>query len=299
MTATPVLNATQERKRMPPWLRREIGPVGKKTIVENKLEAYNLHTVCTEARCPNKMECFSHGTATLLILGKTCTRACAFCGVTKGNVAEIDQDEPQRVAAAVKALGLHYVVITSVTRDDLPDGGAGIFAKTVGHIRAVSPECGVEVLVPDFKGDPGAIRMVCESRPAVFAHNLETVARLYPVIRPQADFLRSLSVLKQAAELVPEVKAGLMVGLGEQPEEIIAAMRAVIKTGCARLTIGQYLQPSARQVGVSRFCTPQEFEEYKTTGISMGFKSVVSGAFVRSSYHAQEAFTCSQLHQGG
>jgi lipoyl synthase len=287
---------------MPTWLRREIGPVGKKTIVEKKLETYNLHTVCTEALCPNKMECFSHGTATLLILGNTCTRACAFCGVTQGHVTEIDQDEPDRVAAAVKALGLRYVVITSVTRDDLPDGGATFFARTVKCIKTVSPECGIEVLVPDFKGDAVAIRTVCTSRPAVFAHNMETVARLYPVIRPQADYSRSLTVLKQAALLVPEVKTGLMVGLGEQPEEIIAAMRDIIKTGCTRLTIGQYLQPSMRQVGVSRFFRPQEFNDFKTIGESLGFKSVVSGAFVRSSYHAQEAFTtnnCFFSHQGG
>ncbi|MDD5674908.1 MAG: lipoyl synthase [Chitinivibrionales bacterium] len=285
----------QERKRMPLWLRRPIGTAGNKNSVENTVKEYGLHTVCTEARCPNKGECFGRGRATLLILGERCSRACAFCAVGHGPSGAPDPDEPARVAASVKQLGLAYVVITSVTRDDVPDGGAELFAETVRRIKRAAPACGVEVLVPDFKGDDAAIRAICKSAPAVLAHNMETVPRLYPAIRPQADYFRSLELLRRAVQYnkqtLTKVKTGLMVGLGESTDDVLDVMRDISQTGCRMLTLGQYLQPSARQVPVARFVRPEEFEHYKNCGLKMGFLSVQAGPFVRSSYHAEESLS--------
>ncbi len=248
-----------------------------------------LHTVCEEAACPNLGECWGQGTATFLILGSRCTRNCAFCNIPAGAPQPVDQEEPVRVAEAVAAMGLGHAVITSVTRDDLPDGGAEFFAATIQNIRLRAPGCTVEVLIPDFQGSREALTVVMEARPEVLNHNLETVPRLYPRIRPQAVYGRSLSLLKAAKGMHPGglTKSGLMVGLGESREEVLAVMRDLRAAGCDLLTIGQYLSPSASHAPVERYWEPGEFESLREEGEALGFNSVQSGPLVRSSYHAQ------------
>jgi lipoic acid synthetase len=250
-----------------------------------------LHTVCEEALCPNQGECFSRGTATFLILGDRCTRNCRFCSVAHGPSGPPDPEEPVRVAEAVQEMGLRYVVITSVTRDDLGDGGAGLFAQTIEEIRRRAPGTLVELLIPDFLGDADALHTVLEAHPDVLNHNLETVPRLYPSVRPGAVYRRSQELLERAKRFEPTIptKSGLMLGLGESPEEIDQTLRDLRRMGCDILTLGQYLQPSGKHLPVHRFVHPGEFEEWRKIGLELGFAEVASGPLVRSSYRA-EAF---------
>jgi lipoic acid synthetase len=278
--------------KKPPWLKKRIPPLQNLQKVKSILDETGLHTVCEEARCPNLGECFAHGTATFLILGNICTRNCGFCAVDHGLPVLSDETEPQRVAKAVEMMGLQYVVITSVTRDDLPDGGASHFAKTIQAIRSMGQSIKIEVLIPDFKGDPSSLKMVLEKAPDVLNHNIETVSRLYPAVRPQADYERSIELLKRAKTIAPDIltKSGFMLGLGERREEILELLQDLRNAKCDFLTIGQYLQPRQDRLPVVRFIPPEEFEEYRTIGEEMGFKAVASGPFVRSSYHAFEMF---------
>lgn len=276
----------------PPWLKRRLpsGPVYEQ--VRSLLKKGHLHTVCQEARCPNVWECFSQKTATFLILGDKCTRNCGFCAVAHGPAGPPDTEEPSRVAEAVEQMGLQYVVITSVTRDDLSDGGAGVFADTIKSIRDRMPETFIEVLTPDFMGDISAIEKVILARPDVFNHNIETVPRLYCVVRPQADYRRSLKVLEFAKKIDPDMitKSGIMLGLGEKEKEVLETFEDLLNVGCNILTIGQYLQPTKQHLPVKRFVPPEEFQKLRDEAIRMGFDEVASGPFVRSSYHAKDLF---------
>ena len=254
------------------------------------MRGLNLHTVCEEARCPNIGECWNNRTATFMILGNVCTRSCGFCAVLTGKPTELDLDEPRRVADAAGQMGLKHAVITSVNRDELADGGAAVFAATIREIRTHVPGCAVEVLTPDFKGDRDAIKTVIDARPDTFNHNIETVPRLYPAVRPQAKYRRSLEVLRYAKELNPEglTKSGFMVGLGEVEEEIQRTMLDLREHDVDILTIGQYLRPSENHLPMSRYYAPKEFAAFRKLGFEMGFKHVESGPLVRSSYHAHE-----------
>jgi lipoyl synthase len=276
----------------PAWLKRRLpsGPVYEQ--VRALLKKGHLHTVCQEARCPNVWECFSQNTATFLILGDRCTRNCGFCAVAHGTAGPPDMEEPSRIAEAVQQMALQYVVVTSVTRDDLSDGGAGIFADTIKSIRQRMPGTCIEVLTPDFKGDISAIEKVIFARPDVFNHNIETVPRLYPVVRPQADYQRSLKVLEMAKKIDPDMitKSGIMVGLGETEKEVLDTFQDLLNVGCNILTIGQYLQPTKQHLPVKRFVPPEEFQKLRDEAIRMGFDEVASGPFVRSSYRAKDLF---------
>jgi lipoic acid synthetase len=271
--------------RFPPWLRRRVPAPSRTARVRDALGRHGLHTVCREARCPNVGECFAEGTATFMILGSTCTRDCRFCAVAHGDPLPPDPGEALRVAEAARELGLRHVVVTSVTRDDLPDGGSGHFAATV---RAVHQTAGatVEVLTPDFDGAPAA--RVLDAGPEVFNHNVETVPRLYPTVRPAAAYERSLQVLCQAARSgrSPIVKSGLMLGLGESEDEVLAVMADVREVGCRVVTLGQYLAPSKEHCPVVEFVPPERFEQLRCAALEMGFDAALSGPFVRSSYRA-------------
>lgn len=276
----------------PSWLKKRIPPYQDLLKVKNLLDRGGLHTVCEEARCPNLGECFSQGTATFLILGDVCTRNCGFCAVQHGVPLPIEKDEPERVARAVQEVGIRYAVITSVTRDDLPDGGASFFAKTIEAIRAKDQTIKVEVLIPDFRGDLSSLEIVLEASPDVLNHNIETVQRLYSEVRPQADYRKSLDLLKQSKTLYPHIqtKSGFMLGLGEEDREVIELMEDLRKAECDFLTIGQYLQPRSDRLPVKRYIPPEEFEGYQKIGMKMGFKAVASGPFVRSSFQASQLF---------
>ncbi len=280
------------RTGKPPWLRRRLPSGPDYEAVRALIRNGRLHTVCQEAKCPNQFECFSNRTATFLILGSRCTRDCRFCSVQSGPEGPPDLGEPQRVAQAARQLDLRYVVVTSVTRDDLEDGGAGIFADTIREIRRAIPQARVEVLIPDFQGDPAALETVLQAAPDVLNHNIETVPRLYPTVRPQARYDRSLALIRRVAAWEPVVpaKSGLMLGLGETDEEIRRTLADLLEAGCRLLTLGQYLQPSRRHLPVDRFVTPDEFKRWHRTARQMGFSQVASGPFVRSSYHARELF---------
>lgn len=255
------------------------------------LKSMGLNTVCQSASCPNIGECFSRGTATFMILGDVCTRNCGFCGVKHGLPTVVDPDEPARVAEAVSAMDLTYVVVTSVTRDDLPDGGADHFAQTIRAINHTVPSAKVEVLIPDFLGDRAALKTVLDARPYVLNHNVETISRLYSEVRPDANYSRSLELLETAKEIEPSIytKSGFMVGLGETAEEVSALLADLHAVGCGFVTIGQYLRPSKSNLPVVEYIPPPVFDEYRGIGEEMGFLHVASGPFVRSSYHAEEA----------
>jgi lipoic acid synthetase len=285
----------------PPWIRVKIGQNDTFQATKARLRAHGLHTVCEEALCPNLGHCWSRGRATLLILGDRCTRGCQFCNVDKRPVLPPDPDEPQRAAAAVCDAGLTEVVLTSVTRDDLPDGGAAHWARTVDAIRAAVPGILIEVLVPDFGGDAAALDTVLRTRPDVFGHNLETVPRLYPQARPQADYARSLAVLRRAADAGLIAKTSLMLGLGETLGEIEQTLRDARAAGCRIFYAGQYLQPSARHLPVSRYVEPAEFDRVRDLAYSLGFAFVASAPLVRSSYHeeGQRAFVRMTLSKQG
>lgn len=277
----------------PTWLRRKLPDPKTLQNMRDLLARYQLNTVCQGALCPNQGECFAQGTATFLILGRTCTRDCTFCAIpATPRPPAPDPVEPIRLAAAVQELGLKYVVITSVTRDDLADGGAAHFAQSVEILRKRIPEIKVEVLIPDFQGSITSLQMVLDSGPDIINHNLETVPRLYSEVRPQADYERSLNLLRTVKEIDPSkiTKSGMMLGLGERREEILEVMKDLGKVSCDLLTLGQYLQPSGKHHPVVRYVPPEEFSAYKKIGEEMGFKAVFSGPFVRSSFHAQEFF---------
>jgi len=278
-------------KRKPEWLRISRGNYTNINIVEDILKNLNLNTVCSEALCPNYTECFSRKTATFMILGTNCTRNCSFCNVRHDLPQSVNQDEPGNIARAVKELELRYVVITSVTRDDLPDGGADHFANVIRAIRKNSPGTAVEVLIPDFKGDFDSLKTVVDAMPDVISHNMETVARLYNDVRPQAEYRRSLELIKNIKLLNINIhsKSGIMVGLGETIEEVHQLLDDLRKAGCEFLTIGQYLAPSLEHFPVSEYITPQQFDEYGATAKEKGFTFVASAPLVRSSYHAGEA----------
>ena len=280
--------ASARKHRLPPWLKVRF-PAGERYgQIKGLLRQHELHTVCEEAHCPNIGECFNNGTATFIILGDICTRACGFCAVTSGRPTGLDPLEPYRLAQTVSLLGLDYAVITSVNRDDLPDGGAGIFAACIRSIRQRRPDCKVEVLIPDFMGSWDALATVVEARPTVLNHNIETVPRLYRRVRPKARYERSLALLAKAKELDPSMltKSGMMVGLGETYEEILRVMADLHAAGCDILTIGQYLRPSQKHLPVERFYPPEEFRALAHEGRRIGFRHVEAGPLVRSSYHA-------------
>jgi len=278
--------------RKPPWLKRRLpsGPVYGNIC--QSLGDHRLHTVCQEAKCPNQWECFSSKTATFLILGAHCTRNCGFCAVAHGPEGPPDPDEPQRVARMACEMGLAYVVVTSVTRDDLPDGGAAIFAATIQALRDEIPGVRVEVLIPDMQGSQDAIRTVVEAGPDVLNHNLETIPALYAKVRPEADYRRSLGLLQRVRDLAPDMptKSGLMLGLGETPEAVRQTLADLRSVDCRMLTLGQYLQPSPRHLPVHRYVPPEEFDQWREEALQMGFAQVASGPLVRSSYHARELF---------
>jgi len=280
------------RSLKPEWLKKRISAVQDCTKVSSLLKDCQLHTVCQEAHCPNLGECFSRGTATFMILGDKCTRSCSFCAVRHDISLPLDEREPEGVAIAVEELGLRYVVITSVTRDDIPDGGASHFAETIRSIRARMPNTQAEVLVPDFQGSEWALKIVIEAKPDVINHNVETVPKLYPEVRPQADYKRSLQLLKRTKEIDHKIltKSGLMLGLGENPEEVLNVLENLLESGCQLLTIGQYLRPSSRHHQVIRFVPPEEFTQWGELASRMGFLAVASGPFVRSSFKAAEMF---------
>ena len=288
-----VLN-TKPRQPKPDWLRIRIGDPTNQNHLLKLIQGLNLHTVCQEARCPNIFECWSDRTATFMLGGDICTRHCGFCAVGKGAPDALDSAEPLHVAEAVKHLNLAHTVITSVNRDDLPDGGAAHWAATIREVRVMNPECKIEVLIPDFNGDEDALNTVLDAGPDVLNHNTETIARLYRRVRPDADYQQSLTLLKRAAErrdrAQPNMltKSGIMVGLGEEFDEVVELMKDLRSVSCDIMTIGQYLQPHARRLPVERYVTPAEFDRWRDIGMSMGFKHVQSSPLTRSSYHARE-----------
>ena len=280
------------KERLPPWFKKRLPEAGSLSEMENLLGGLSLHTICESALCPNQGDCFAQKTATFLILGDICTRDCTFCAVRKGIPLTVDEEEPQHLAEAVAALGLRYVVITSVTRDDLPDGGANHFLNTVTQMKKRDSGLKVEVLIPDFGGNVDSLTAVVDAHPDVVNHNLETVPRLYPEVRPKADFQRSLRLLQMVKEMDTDIvtKCGIMVGLGETREELLETMEQLRQADCDLLTIGQYLQPSAYHHPVIRYVPPEEFLEYKNTGREMGFYDVAAAPLVRSSFKAAQLY---------
>lgn len=281
----------------PSWLRVKFFGGENYQDLKRIMRTLDLHTVCESARCPNMGECWNHRTATFMILGNICTRACGFCAVPSGKpIGPPEEDEPQRVAEAAQKMGLRYAVVTSVNRDDQSDGGAGIFARTIAEIREHVPGCKVEVLIPDFRGNWKALETVVGARPEVLNHNMETVPRLYRQVRKGAVYERSLELLRRAKQMAPQMptKTGMMLGLGEGRDEVLSAMRDIVQQEVDILTLGQYLQPTREHLPVARFVHPDEFAEYKRLGEELGFKHVESGPLVRSSYHAfeQEEAAC-------
>jgi lipoyl synthase len=287
--ASPISQDNGRRQRLPSWLKRPLPAGNENFFTHNLLRELNLETVCENARCPNRPECYARRTATFMILGNICTRPCGFCSVPRGNPLDVEADEPERVAEAAFRLGLKHVVITSVTRDDLPDGGAEHFYRCVMAVR-LRTQAAVEVLTPDFLGDTCAIDRVLHARPDVYNHNMETVPRFYRKVRGRAEYQRSLDLLahvkKKAADIV--TKSGLMLGLGETADELLATLGDLRGVGCDMLTLGQYLTPTLKHIPVARYLAPEEFDTLKRLALSLGFKHVASGPFVRSSYHADE-----------
>ena len=285
------------RDRLPAWFKKKAGDPKVLAEMRSLFDELSLHTICENALCPNLGDCFSQRTATFLILGNICTRNCTFCAVKKGVPSPVDEEEPQHLAEAAGKLGLRYVVITSVTRDDLPDGGASHFAKTIARLREKDKGITVEVLIPDFGGSPHSLKMVVDAHPDVINHNLETVPRLYPEVRPKADFQRSLMLLEQVKRFDSHIvtKSGLMVGLGETEEELVQVMEELRRVNCDLMTIGQYLQPSAHHHPVVRYVPPEEFLEYEAIGKEMGFSDVASAPLVRSSFNAAQLYAKTKM----
>lgn len=285
---------------MPSWMRRPVATPGRAGEVAEILDSLHLNTVCRSAKCPNRGECYASGTATFLIMGAYCTRGCRFCAVEDASPLPLDADEPRRVAEAAARMGLRHVVVTTVTRDDLPDGGAAHFVEVIERLRAAMPSARVEVLTSDFAGNLAAIDAVASAHPDVFNHNVETVPRLYPEVRPAADYARSLALLTRVRETVADMptKSGLMVGLGESFDEVVAVLHDLRRTGVGIVTIGQYLRPSAAHLPVTRFVEPGEFDRYAEVASALGFAGVASAPFVRSSYHAAEVADAARGPEG-
>ena len=284
----------------PDWLKVRAPGSPNYTRLKGLMRELKLHTVCEEAQCPNIGECWNHGTATFMILGEVCTRACAYCAISHGRPAPADPDEAARVARAIHTLGLSYVVVTSVDRDDLKDGGASIFADTIRQTRALHPGCRLEVLIPDFQGNEAALRTVLDARPDVMNHNTETVPRLYRMARSGGRYKRTLELLDRSRRYAPDIptKTGVMVGLGEEHDELVATFRDLRGVGCQILTIGQYLRPSSEHAPMTRYYHPDEFRELKRIALDLGFVHVESGPLVRSSYHAHETADAWQAAAG-
>jgi lipoic acid synthetase len=289
-----ISNIQKVRQPKPEWLRIRLGDPTNQNQVLQLIEGLNLHTVCQEARCPNIFECWSDRTATFMLGGDICTRHCGFCAVGKGLPGSLDAEEPLHVAEATKHLNLAHVVITSVNRDDLPDGGAAHWAETIRQVRVVNPDCKIEVLIPDFNGDEAALNTVLDAQPDVLNHNTETIARLYRRVRPDAIYQQSLTLLERSAARRDHeargmlTKSGIMVGLGETFDEVVELMKDLRSVSCDIMTIGQYLQPHARRLPVERYVTPAEFAKWREIGMDMGFHHVESSPLTRSSYHARE-----------
>lgn len=285
----PVVDRQGASRRLPPWLKRDLPAGNENYFTQSLVRDLNLETVCESARCPNRPECWSHRTATFMVLGNVCTRPCGFCSVPKGDPEAVGIDEPERLAEAAARLGLRHVVITSVTRDDLPDGGADHFYRCVVAVRERTGAA-VEVLTPDFQGNAAAIDRVLAARPDVFNHNLETVPRLYKKVRGRADYRRSLDLLARVKEKAPRMvtKAGLMLGIGETVDELLEVLADLRAVRCDVLTLGQYLAPTLKHIPVARYLPPEEFDELATRARLLGFRQVAAGPFVRSSYHAGE-----------
>lgn len=281
-----VAPAPQQRK--PSWLKMKMPHGAEYSRLVDLVNGHRLHTVCQSAKCPNMGECWGHGTATLMILGNVCTRSCGFCNIATGRPPTLDLDEPQRVGDAVRIMKLHHVVLTSVNRDELPDGGAAVWAETIRQVRKQSPGTTVEVLIPDFCGKWEALQLVLNERPEILNHNLETVPRLYRTVRPQAKYARSLQLLQIAKDQNFITKTGIMLGLGEEAPEIESILDDLVSIRCDIMTIGQYLQPTPEHLKVQRWVTPEEFVQWKEAGESKGLRHVESGPLVRSSYHAAE-----------
>lgn len=288
------MDPENDMKRLPPWAKKRLGPASRLHEMKAVLRKRNLHTVCESARCPNIGECFSKPTATFMILGDVCTRRCGFCSVDKlADPLAVDPCEPENVAVTTKELGLKHVVVTSVTRDDLPDGGAGQFALTIRAIKDNIPAILVEVLTPDFNGEETPLLTVLRAGPDIFNHNLETVPSLYPIVRPQANYRRSLDVLRMAKAFGVTTKSGIMVGFGETKDEVRSVLDDLASIGCGAVTIGQYLRPSRENLEVREYVEPEVFKEYEEYGRATGIRYVYSGPFVRSSYNAE------RLMEGG
>ena len=277
-----------QRPRLPEWFKVKLRQGPDYRDIRSIIDKRGLHTICEEARCPNMWECWNNRTATFLILGDICTRRCHYCSVETGKPTGLDLEEPHRVAEAVEAMDLRHAVITSVNRDELPDGGASIFAETIQNIRKKIPSCGIEVLIPDFQGNEDALTTVLAENPDILNHNIETVPRLFPSVRPQGKYQRSIDLLKRAKEMGSTTKSGLIAGLGETAEEIYEVLQDLRAVDCDIVTIGQYLQPTKDHMPVARFYTPKEFDEFKQEAQTLGFKHVESGPLVRSSYHAEQ-----------
>jgi lipoic acid synthetase len=283
----PQAPADPAKPKRPDWLRVRLPHGENYRSVRQIIDEHKLHTVCESARCPNMGECWGEGTATFMILGNTCTRSCTFCAVATGRPTELDLDEPRRVADAVRLMKIKHAVITSVNRDELADGGAGVWAATIREVYAQNPGVTMETLIPDFKAKWDCLELVLAERPNVVSHNMETVQRLYRRVRPQAKYERSLEQIKRTKEYGLRTKSGIMLGLGETDEEIRTIMEHLVAHGCDVLTLGQYLQPTKMHLPVERFVTPDQFAQYKEWGLAAGFKYVESGPLVRSSYHSE------------
>ncbi len=284
--------SADKKRRLPDWLKKSIPPGVSTASVRRQVTILGLNTVCRQAMCPNRPECFARGTAAFMILGDTCSRSCHYCGVTQGQPGQPRADEPEAIATAAAKLGLSHVVVTSVTRDDLPDGGASAFAETIAAIHAALPKTTVEVLIPDFGGSSEALETVLIAGPDVLNHNIETAPRLYPTARPQANYHRSLELLRAAGQFSEKpihIKSGFMVGLGETDAEVTTMLADLKSVGCEIVTIGQYLAPSADHLPVDRFIPPEQFAAWEVEGRKMGISSVLAGPFVRSSYMAEDA----------
>ena len=284
-------SAIRSSQRLPPWFKVEAKTGPDYLDIKQTMDRLKLHTICEEARCPNRWECWNARTATFLILGDICTRRCHYCSVETGRPLAIDHEEPGRVATAIQAFGLRHAVITSVNRDELEDGGASIFAETIRQTRELSPSCTIEVLIPDFEGNETALAMVCAEKPEILNHNIETVRRLFPAIRPQGKYQRSIELLGKAKHWGMRTKSGLILGMGETMDEAREVMHDLRSVGCNILTIGQYLQPSRQHLPVAHFYDPSEFAMLKEEGMALGFNHVESGPLVRSSYHAEQQIT--------
>lgn len=287
----PLIMPDRPPGRLPEWFKVRLHQGPEYREVQEAVDRFGLHTICEEARCPNRWECWNNRTATFLILGDVCTRRCHYCSVTTGRPAPLDRDEARRVAEAVRTMGLRHAVITSVNRDELPDGGASVFADTIRETRRLNPHCTIEVLIPDFEGDEAALAAVLEPGPDILNHNIETVARLFPSIRPQGKYDRSIELLGRAKKKGARTKSGLIVGMGETEDEIRQVMQDLRGVGCDILTIGQYLQPTKHHLPVARFYPPDHFDVFKVEGLALGFAHVESGPLVRSSYHAEQQAT--------